>query len=274
MNELIPLTERDGVQAVMGRDLYKFLGAKEQYTDWMRRMITYGFEEGRDYSSQKPEAGATSAFVPGGNRTDHIVTLDMAKEIAMIQRTERGKQARQYFIEVEKRARQVEELTPEQLMAKALLQAESTMKDLEVRAVTAEASLEAAAPALEYHEKFVAEDDDLTTIDDFARVYGTTGPKVRALMTEKNVAFRQKVGARWSRSKGCMVDEYEWRARADRASYGWFKLGPQHNAPRLHNGQVRQTLYVKTFHMHDLAKRLGIDHFGDALIGYGGPVDE
>lgn len=105
MNELIPLTEQDGVQAVMGRDLYKFLGVKEQYTDWMRRMITYGFEEGRDYSSQKPEAGATSAFVPGGNRTDHIVTLDMAKEIAMIQRTERGKQARQYFIEVEKQAR-------------------------------------------------------------------------------------------------------------------------------------------------------------------------
>lgn len=269
MQELIPLTERDGVQAVMGRDLHAFLGLKDRYNDWFPRMVEYGFAAGQDFTelSVKP-SGA------GRPRQDHIVTLDMAKEIAMIQRTERGKQARQYFIEVEKRARQVEELTPEQLMAKALLQAESTMKDLEVRAVTAEASLEAAAPALEYHEKFVAEDDDLTTIDDFARVYGTTGPKVRALLTEKNVAFRQKVGARWSRSKGCMVDEHEWRARADRASYAWFKLGPQHNAPRLHNGQVRQTLYVKTFHMHDLAKRLGIDGFDDALIGVGGPVNE
>lgn len=274
MDELIPLTEQDGVQAVMGRDLYKFLEVKEQYTDWMRRMVTYGFEEGRDYSSQKPEAGATSGFVPGGNRTDHIVSLDMAKEIAMIQRTERGKQARQYFIEVEKRARQVEELTPDQLMAKALLQAESTMKELEARASTAEASLQAAAPALEYHEKFVAEDDDVTTIDDFARVYGTTGPKVRALLVEKNVACRRSVGKRWSQSKNQMVDEYEWRARADRASYDWFKLGPQHNAPRLHNGQVRQTLYVKTFHMPDLAKRLGIDGTGTALIGVGGPVNE
>ncbi|MCT1450615.1 antA/AntB antirepressor family protein [Corynebacterium sp. p3-SID1194] len=270
MNELIPLTEREGVQAVMGRDLHTFLEVRTPYDKWMPRMLEYGFVAGQDFSTKMSE----TSHLGGRPRTDHIVTLDMAKEIAMIQRTDRGKQARQYFIEVEKRARQVEELTPEQLMAKALLQAESTMKDLEVRAVTAEASLEAAAPALEYHEKFVAEDDDLTTIDDFARVYGTTGPKVRALMTEKNVAFRQKVGARWSRSKGCMVDEHEWRARADRASYGWFKLGPQHNAPRLHNGQVRQTLYVKTFHMHDLAKRLGIDHFGDALIGYGGPVDE
>lgn len=272
MNELIPLTERDGVQAVMGRDLHAFLEVQSNYREWFPRMVSYGFEEGKDYASKNRRV--QDSLGRERKATDHVISLDMAKEIAMIQRTERGKQARQYFIEVEKRARQVEELTPEQLMAKALLQAESTMKDLEVRAVTAEASLEAAAPALEYHEKFVAEDDDLTTIDDFARVYGTTGPKVRALMTEKNVAFRQKVGARWSRSKGCMVDEHEWRARADRASYDWFKLGPQHNAPRLHNGQVRQTLYVKTFHMHDLAKRLGIDHFDAALIGYGGPVDE
>ncbi|EPD70826.1 hypothetical protein HMPREF1219_00121 [Corynebacterium pyruviciproducens ATCC BAA-1742] len=150
------------------------------------------------------------------------------------------------------------ELTPEQLMAKALLQADSTIKELEVRANTAEATLEAATPALEYHEKFVAENDDLTTIDDFARVYGTTGPKVRALLIDKNVAFRHKVGARWSDSKGRMVEECEWRARAGRASYDWFELRPQHDAPRLHNGQVRQTLYVKTFRMEDLAKRLGI----------------
>lgn len=132
MKELIPLTERDGVQAVMGRDLYKFLEVKEQYTDWMRRMVTYGFEEGRDYSSQKPEAGATSGFVPGGNRTDHIVSLDMAKEIAMIQRTERGKQARQYFIEVEKRARAATPaLTGRELMAAALIEADATIKELE-----------------------------------------------------------------------------------------------------------------------------------------------
>lgn len=272
MHELIPLTEQDGVQAVMGRDLHAFLEVKQRYNDWLPRMVEYGFIAGQDYVLK-------NEYVRGGNnreyeQTNHIVSLDMAKEIAMIQRTERGKQARQYFIEVEKRARQVEELTPEQLMAKALLQAESTMQELEVRATTAEASLQAAAPALEYHEKFVAEDDDLTTIDDFARVYGTTGPKVRALLTEKNVAFRQKVGARWSQSKGRMVDEHEWRARADRASYAWFKLGPQHNAPRLHNGQVRQTLYVKTFHMPDLAKRLGIDGTASALIGVGGPVNE
>lgn len=74
-----------------------------------------------DLASEKPEAGMNRGFVPGGNKIDHILTLDMAKEISMIQRTERGKQARQYFIECERRMKQLQpELTPEQLMAKAL----------------------------------------------------------------------------------------------------------------------------------------------------------
>lgn len=256
MSELIPIQHHDGAQAVMGRDLHAFLEVKEPYTDWLPRMVTYGFVAGQDFV-QKNLIGQDKL---GRRRetTNHILSLDMAKEISMIQRTDKGKQARQYFIECERRAKQPAELTPEQLMAKALLQADSTIKELEVRASTAEATLEAATPALEYHEKFVAEDDDLTTIADFARVYGTTDPKVRALLIDKNVAFRHKVGARWSASKGRMVEECEWRARAGRASYDWFKLRPQHNAPRLHNGQVRQTLYVKTFRMGDLAKRLGI----------------
>lgn len=88
--QLIPLTTNGETQAVMGRDLCKFLEVKEQYADWMKRMVTYGFEEGCDYATQKPEAGATSGFVPGGNRVDHIITLDMAKEISMIQRTAKG----------------------------------------------------------------------------------------------------------------------------------------------------------------------------------------
>lgn len=253
MNELIPLADNNGAQAVMGRDLHNFLEVTTAYKDWFPRMVAYGFEEGKDFSSKMSESTG------GRPRTDHIIALDMAKEISMIQRTDKGKQARQYFIECEKRVQSAPQLTGAQLMAKALLEAESTMKELEARATTAEAIIEAAAPALEYHEKFIAEDDDVTKIDDFARVYGSTGPKVRQLLTDKNIAFRTRVGARWSESKQMMEPQYEWRARAGRATYDWFRLCPQHDAPRLHNGQVRQTLYVKTFHMDDLAKRLGLE---------------
>lgn len=105
MSNLIPIQDNDGVQAVLARDLHAFLEVKERYNDWFPRMVEYGFVEGQDYATQKPVAGATCGFVPGGNRVDHIITLDMAKHLAMIQRTAKGKQAREYFIECERRAK-------------------------------------------------------------------------------------------------------------------------------------------------------------------------
>lgn len=251
--QLIPIRTNNDNPAVLGRDLHAFLEVATAYKDWFPRMVGYGFEEEKDFSSFLSESTG------GRPRTDHIITLDMAKEISMIQRTDKGKQARQYFIECERRAKEAPQMSGEELMARALLQADSTIKELRARATNAEAVLESAAPALEYHEKFVAEDADVTKIDDFARVYGTTGPKVRQLLKEKDIAFRSGIGSRWSQSKRRMVEEFEWRARAGRPSYQWFELRPQHNAPRLHNGQVRQTLYVKTFHMIDLAKKLGLE---------------
>lgn len=98
--QLIPLTENDGVSAVMGRDLHAFLEVKTPYDKWMPRMIEYGFSAGQDFSTKMSESTG------GRPREDHIVSLDMAKEISMIQRTDKGKQARQYFIECEKRANQ------------------------------------------------------------------------------------------------------------------------------------------------------------------------
>lgn len=99
-NTLIPLTDNDGVQAVMGRELHKFLEVNARYNDWFPRMVAYGFSEGQDFYSKMSESTG------GRPRTDHIVSLDMAKEISMIQRTEKGKQARAYFLECEKRAKQ------------------------------------------------------------------------------------------------------------------------------------------------------------------------
>ena len=123
MNELIPLTERDGVQAVMGRDLHAFLEVRDNYTDWMKRMIAYGFSAGQDFSeiSDKPKGA-------GRPRIDHIISLDMAKEISMIQRTDKGKQARAYFLECERRAKQPAELSGPELMAKALVEAQATLE--------------------------------------------------------------------------------------------------------------------------------------------------
>lgn len=107
--ELIPVhTNPDGGNVVMGRDLHEFLEATTPYDKWFPRMVEYGFSAGQDFFSKMRKNNGRGRPVE-----DHIISLDMAKEISMIQRTERGKQARQYFIECERRLKQVQpELTP------------------------------------------------------------------------------------------------------------------------------------------------------------------
>ena len=97
--QLIPIRTNNDNPAVLGRDLHAFLEVATAYKDWFPRMVGYGFEEEKDFSSFLSESTG------GRPRADHIITLDMAKEISMIQRTAKGKQARQYFIECERRAR-------------------------------------------------------------------------------------------------------------------------------------------------------------------------
>ncbi|EOF27034.1 phage antirepressor KilAC domain-containing protein [Enterococcus faecalis] len=100
MNELIKVTTNENdEQLVNGRELYEFLGVKDNYTDWFKRMIKYGFDENVDFISFSEKSDK-----PFGGRpqVNHYVKLVMAKEISMLQRTERGKQARRYFIQLEK----------------------------------------------------------------------------------------------------------------------------------------------------------------------------
>lgn len=126
MNELIPLTERDGVQAVMGRDLHNFLEVSTEYRHWFPRMVDYGFEEGKDYAVKNDRV--RDSLGREREATNHVISLDMAKEISMIQRTDKGKQARAYFLECERRAKQPAELSGPELMAKALVEAQATLE--------------------------------------------------------------------------------------------------------------------------------------------------
>lgn len=114
---------------VSGRTLHRELGVGTEYAKWLTRMTEYGFVEGQDFNSVKIDEVRQE-----GNRhvkreiTDHALKLDMAKEIAMIQRTEKGKQVRQYFIQVEK-----EYNSPEKIMARALLMANNKVLSLETQ---------------------------------------------------------------------------------------------------------------------------------------------
>ena len=123
MNEVITVTLNDKHEPVVsGRQLHEALGVNSRYTTWFDRMKEYGFTEGQDFL---PNLGKSTG---GRQATDHIIKLDMAKEIAMIQRTERGKQVRQYFIQVEKDFN-----SPEKIMARALLMADQKVHKLEAQ---------------------------------------------------------------------------------------------------------------------------------------------
>ena len=129
MNELINIkTSETGEPSVSGRELHEFLGVETPYRKWIPRMIEYGFTEGKDFNTDKNvRVGEEGNREVARELTDHLLTIDMAKEIAMIQRTDRGKQARQYFIQVEK-----DYNSPEKIMARALRIAEKELSTLKL----------------------------------------------------------------------------------------------------------------------------------------------
>jgi phage anti-repressor protein len=117
--------------AVSARELHAFLQVKTHFKDWVKRMFEYGFTEGVDYQLLVAQKRATNnPKNPFINETDYALSLDTAKEISMIQRSEKGKQARQYFIEAEKELRGFRQ---KERLAEMPLNAFDLWKHLELR---------------------------------------------------------------------------------------------------------------------------------------------
>lgn len=109
MSDLIKVNYDNDRITLSARELHEFLEVGTHFKDWFPRMCEYGFEEEKDFRS------ILSKSTRGRPSTDYEITLDMAKEIAMIQRNKKGKQARQYFLEIEKQWN-----SPEYVMNRAL----------------------------------------------------------------------------------------------------------------------------------------------------------
>lgn len=122
MNELIKVDYTTDRPTVSARDLHEFLEVKTPYDKWFPRMCEYGFSEDMDFSTFLSESTG------GRPAQDAQLTIEMAKEICMLQRNERGKQARQYFIQLEK-----DWNSPEKVMARALQIADQKLHMLEAQ---------------------------------------------------------------------------------------------------------------------------------------------
>ena len=187
MNELISITTNEvGEPTVLGRELHEFLGVTTRYNDWFPRMVEYGFTEGKDFNLLKNEQVRFE-----GNREvtreliDHLLTIDMAKELAMIQRTDRGKQARQYFIQVEK-----DYNSPEKIMARALRIAEKELSTLKLENKVQAQQIAELQPKATYYD-LILQCPSLLSVTEIAKDYGMSAKGLNKILHDQGIQFNQ-----------------------------------------------------------------------------------
>lgn len=196
MNELIKVDYSGDRPAVSARELHEFLEVKTAYKDWFPRMCEYGFAQGPDFNLLKNER----VQIEGGRtvtRTvdDAAITIDMAKEICMLQRNEKGKIARQYFLQLEK-----DWNSPEKIMARALVLAQKTIDDQtqqiqQLNAANSRLTVDnqIMQPKAEYFDALV-ERNTLTSFRETAQMLDTTQKKFVDFLLGKKYIYRDKKG--------------------------------------------------------------------------------
>lgn len=159
--QVIRVDERN--MTVSARDLHDALEVKTAFKDWFPRMCEYGFTEGTDFSSKMSESTG------GRPAMDAAISIDMAKEICMIQRTEKGKEVRKYFLDLEKAWN-----TPEQVMSRALKIADKTITSLKVEVKQLSAENEAMKPGALFASAVSASETSIL-VRDFSKILRQNG---------------------------------------------------------------------------------------------------
>ena len=191
MNELIPVTvNKNDEQIVSGRMLHEFMEVGTEYKDWIRRRIEYGFTEDIDFCSILSESTG------GRPSVDHAIKLDMAKELCMLEKNEKGKMARQYFIQIEK-----EWNSPEKVMARALKIADREINSLrgENNALTQtierkDQIIGELQPKADYVDYILSSPGTMTTTQ-IAADYGISAKKLNKILYEERI--QRFVGNQW-----------------------------------------------------------------------------
>lgn len=191
MNELIKVNYNDEQPTVLGRDLHEALEVKTAYKDWFPRMCEYGFTEGNDFNPLKNERVQFE-----GNRQvtreilDHQITIPMAKEICMLQRSDKGKEFRQYFLKIEEQWN-----TPEAVMARALKLANQKIDDIKHINLQLNEKIEQDKPKVLFANAVEAADTSIL-VGDLAK-----------LIKQNGVDIGQKRLFAWLRDKGYLIKD-------------------------------------------------------------------
>lgn len=189
MNELLKVeVNENNEQVINGRMLYKFLQIKTPYTMWINRMLGYGFIENIDYVTDNKNVSRTDGAIIPQKEINHILKLNMAKELCMLARNERGKESRQYFIKCEESWN-----SPEMIMSRALAIANKNllMKDEQILKLTAENT--EMKPKADYFDELV-ERNTLTNFRETAKLLHIGQNKFIDWLLNKKFIYRDIKG--------------------------------------------------------------------------------
>lgn len=189
MKELIKIEVNENQEPIVnGRELHEVLGVETRYDTWFNRMKEYGFIENVDYVefNEKVDAQKRARTY---EQVNHAIKLDMAKEIAMIQRNENGKKVRQYFIQVEKDFN-----SPEKIMARALKIAEGKLNVLQLENTQQKQLIGELKPKADYMD-IILQNKSLVAITAIAKDYGMSAKAFNKKLHELKVQFKQ--GHQW-----------------------------------------------------------------------------
>lgn len=175
MNELLKVNYGNDRITLSARELHGFLGIGTEFAKWMQRMCEYGFSENQDYRVFVKNDDNSKGGRPS---TDYEITLDMAKEIAMIQRSDKGKEVRQYFLELERRWN-----SPEAVMNRALEYSRRQVKAL----MDENKELK---PKADYCD-LILQSKALVNISQIAKDYGMSGKAMNKLLHDLGVQYKQ-----------------------------------------------------------------------------------
>lgn len=206
MNELIKINYESDRPTVLARDLHEFLEVETPFNKWFSRMCEYGFTDGADFQTFLSESTG------GRPATDAQITIDMAKEICMLQRNEKGKQARQYFLQIEKAWND-----PDMIMARALKFAEGKLRLAEAKISGLQSELDVAQPKADFYDTFVSP-NKCTGLRDTAKELGISERKFVNFLIDEKYLYRtptKQLRPYAKKSNEGLFETKDWYTKSD-----------------------------------------------------------
>lgn len=228
MENLLTIIEENNQQLISGRNLHEFLEVKTEYNKWLGRMIEYGFSENYDFILVSQKRETNNPKNPITEFTDHLLTIDMAKELSMIQRSKKGRQARQYFIEIEKAWN-----TPEMIMERALKIARENVEKLQLENTQQKLIINEMKPKVDYYD-VILQSKELVTITQIAKDYGMSGKELNKILNENKIQYKQSgqwllyspyQNKSWTQSETIEVDNHKYGGKKLILNTKWTQKG-------------------------------------------------